>query len=44
MENFYSKYKILTKIGEGIHSSVYKCLHIKTEKLFAVKISKNVDE
>jgi serine/threonine protein kinase len=41
---FFEKYEILGKIGEGGHSSVYKCEEKESGKLFAVKITRFRDE
>ena len=35
---FASKYTKLEKIGEGSNGTVYKCLHLKKQKMYAVKI------
>ena len=34
---FHSKYEILNKIGEGANGIVFKCIHKRTEKHYAVK-------
>ena len=33
----------LEKLGEGAHSTVYKCREIETGKIFAAKVFKSVD-
>ena len=40
---FESKYKLGDKIGEGLHSSVYKCVDIESQQTLAVKITREDD-
>jgi serine/threonine protein kinase len=37
---FQHEYELGKKLGEGCHSSVYKCVCKKENKLYAVKILK----
>lgn len=43
-KSFDTDFELLNYIGEGAHSVVYKCMEKHTQKLYAVKITKNIDE
>lgn len=44
MEKFEKKYVLGKKLGFGAQAEVFLCHELHTARVFAVKLSKNVDE
>lgn len=40
LESFKEKYKILEQVGQGANGVVYRCEHIKSKRIYAVKRSR----